>query len=455
VGALGYVVPVIFLDTDLEGNSDYDRSLTDRLYAGDERYRLAQECVLGVGGVRLLRKLGYGAIERYHMNEGHAALLVVELLRERLLPGAGEWDFEGVREQCVFTTHTPVAAGHDQFDYELVERVLGEPLPRDILRMLGGEGRLNMTLLGFNLSRFINGVAKRHEEVSRRMFPAYSIEHVTNGVHSWTWTCDAFRDLYDRHVPGWRNDPAMLRHVINISREELWEAHTAAKAHLIAEVQARSGRLLAAETFTMGFARRATSYKRADLVFHDLERLRGIVRERGSLQLVFAGKAHPRDEPGKELIARIVRAARQLGEEVPVVYLEDYDMDLAKLLVSGCDLWLNTPERPLEASGTSGMKAAHNGVPSFSTLDGWWVEGCVEGLTGWALGSLLSEEDAGDSRERDADDLYRKLEETILPLFYEGRTAWIDVMRHTIALNASYFNTHRMVQQYMTHAYVR
>jgi len=454
VGAGGYVVPVLFLDTDLEGNSDYDRRLTDRLYGGDERYRLAQECVLGVGGARMLRKLGYGAIERYHMNEGHAALLVVELLRERFLSGAGEWDFEGVRKQCVFTTHTPVAAGHDQFGYDLVERVLGEPLPTNVLRMLGGEGRLNMTLLGFNLSRFINGVAKRHEEVSRRMFPAHSIEHVTNGVHSWTWTCDAFRDLYDRHVPGWRDDPAMLRHGINISNEELWEAHAQAKARLIAEVHARLGRLLAAETLTIGFARRATSYKRADLVFSHLERLREIVRKRGPLQLVFAGKAHPRDEPGKELIARIVRAARDLGEEIPVVYLEDYDMKLAKILVSGCDLWLNTPERPLEASGTSGMKAAHNGVPSFSSLDGWWIEGCVEGSTGWALGSLSSKEASGDNWERDADDLYRKLEETILPLFYEARTAWVEVMRHTIALNASYFNTHRMVQQYVTHAYV-
>ena len=453
VGAGGYAVPVLLLDTDLEGNSDYDRSLTDWLYGGDERYRFAQECVLGVGGVRMLRKLGYGAIERYHMNEGHAALLVVELLRERRLPGASEWDFESVRKQCVFTTHTPVAAGHDQFGYDLVERILGEPLPRDVIRMLGGEGRLNMTSLGFNLSRFINGVAKRHGEVSRRMFPAYSIGHVTNGVHSWTWTCEAFRDLYDRHVSGWRNDPAMLRHAISVPGEEIWEAHTAAKAHLVAEVRARSGKVLAAETLTIGFARRATSYKRADLVFSHLERLREVVRRRGRLQLVFAGKAHRKDEPGKELIARIVRAARELGGEIPVVYLADYDMELAKILVSGCDLWLNTPERPLEASGTSGMKAAHNGVPSFSTLDGWWVEGCVEGLTGWALGGLPSEEASGDGRERDADDLYRKLGDTILPLFYEGRTAWIDVMRHTIALNASYFNTHRMVQQYMTHAY--
>ena len=245
----------------------------------------------------------------------------------------------------------------------------------------------------------------------------------------------------------------MLRHVFGISNVELWEAHSAAKAHLIAEVQGRCGRLLSAEALTVGFARRATSYKRPDLVFHDLERLREIVRKRGPLQLVFAGKAHPRDEPGKDLIARIVGAARELGEEIPVLYLEDYDMDVAKILVSGCDLWLNTPERPLEASGTSGMKAAHNGVPSLSSLDGWWIEGCVEGLTGWALGSVPSTEDSGESRERDAEDLYRKLEQTIVPLFYEGRTAWVDVMRHAIALNASYFNTHRMVQQYMTHAY--
>ncbi|HSF15052.1 MAG TPA: alpha-glucan family phosphorylase [Vicinamibacteria bacterium] len=285
------------------------------------------------------------------------------------------------------------------------------------------------------------------------MFPAYPIEHVTNGVHSWTWTADAFRDLYDRHIPGWRNDPAMLRRVVEISRDEIWEAHVAAKAHLVAEVRGRSGTLLSAESLTIGFARRATAYKRADLVFSDLERLRQIVRKRGRLQIVFAGKAHPRDEPGKELIRRIVHAARELGEEVPVVYLVDYDIALARILVSGCDLWLNTPEPPLEASGTSGMKAAHNGIPSLSSLDGWWVEGCIEGVTGWSIGSRSVAGDTGRSRQRDADDLYHKLEEAILPLFYGDRGSWLDVMRHTIALK-SYFNTHRMVQQYVTNAYV-
>jgi starch phosphorylase len=454
LGMGGFVVPVIFMDANMVDNSDYDRSLTGRLYGGDERYRLAQECVLGIGGVRILRELGYGAIERYHMNEGHSSLLVLELLRRRRLERTDDWDFEGVRKQCVFTTHTPVAAGHDQFAYDLVERVVGEPFPMEIVRMLGGQDRLNMTLLGFNLSHFVNGVALRHEEVSRKMFPAYLIQHVTNGVHSWTWTCEAFRDLYDRHVPGWSNDPAMLRHVLSVSKDELWEAHKTAKAHLVAEVQASTGRSLSAENLTIGFGRRATSYKRADLVFSDLDRLREVVRRRGTVQFVFAGKAHPRDEPGKELIARIVRAARDLGEEVPVVYLAEYDMRLAKVLVSGCDLWLNTPEPPLEASGTSGMKAAHNGVPSLSSLDGWWVEGCVEGLTGWSLGGRSSEGGSGAIRQRDAEDLYRKLDEVILPLFYGNRAQWVEVMRHAIALNAAYFNTHRMVQQYVTNAYV-
>jgi starch phosphorylase len=455
VGLSGYVVPLILLDTDVEGNADNDRALTNYLYGGDQRYRLAQEILLGVGGVRMLRALGYSGVEKFHMNEGHAGLLVLELLNRQKEEQPADWDFERVRNQCVFTTHTPVPAGHDKFEYDLVERVLGQVVPFEIMQMLGGQDRLNMTLLALNLSRYVNGVAKRHEEVSREMFPGYPINHLTNGVHSWTWTCDSFKALYDRYIQGWANDPAMLRKAVSLPKDEVWAAHSEAKARLLAVVKERTGIALSADALTIGFARRATQYKRADLIFSDVQRLLDIVRRGYPLQFVFAGKAHPRDEGGKELIRRIVAVAHQTGDQIPIVYLENYDMDLARQIISGADLWLNTPQRPLEASGTSGMKAAHNGVPSFSTLDGWWIEGCLEGQTGWAIGGR--EEGAADADQinrRDAEDLYQKLENVIAPLFYQQRQRWLDVMRQAIALNASYFNTHRMVQQYVTNAYL-
>ncbi|MGE0883427.1 MAG: alpha-glucan family phosphorylase [Blastocatellales bacterium] len=455
VGLSGYVVPLILLDTNVEGNADDDRALTDYLYGGDQKYRLAQEIVLGIGGVRMLRALGYSGVEKFHMNEGHASLLVLELLNRQKEEQPAEWDFEKVRNRCVFTTHTPVPAGHDKFEYDLVKRAMGQVVPFEIIQMLGGQERLNVTLLALNLSRYVNGVAKRHEEVSREMFPGYPINHITNGVHSWTWTCDSFKALYDRYIPGWDNDPAMLRKALSLPKDDVWAAHVEAKARLLALVKEQTGVSLSADALTIGFARRATQYKRADLVFSDMQRLLDMVRRGYPLQFVFAGKAHPRDGEGKELIRRIVAVARQTGDQIPIVYLENYDMGLARLIISGSDLWLNTPQRPLEASGTSGMKAAHNGVPSFSTLDGWWIEGCLEGQTGWAIGG--QEEGAADAdsvNRRDAEDLYQKLENVIAPLFYQQRQRWLDVMRQAIALNASYFNTHRMVQQYVTNAYL-
>lgn len=454
-GSTGYVVPLVLLDTDIEGNTEYDCTLTDYLYGGDERYRLAQETLLGIGGVRMLQSLGYGGIQKFHMNEGHASLLVLELLRRRNGSESGEWDFHGVRSRCVFTTHTPVPAGHDQFGYDLVQRTMGQIVPFDVLQMLGGLDRLNMTLLALNLSRYVNGVAKRHEEVSREMFPGYPIHHVTNGVHSRTWTCDSFRALYDRFIPGWSNDPPMLRHALSIPQEEIWAAHMAAKSRLMALIKERSGVSLSGDVLTIGFARRATPYKRPDLVFSDVNRLLEIAKEGGPLQFVFAGKAHPKDSAGKDLIRHIVEVSRRVSGQLSVVFLENYDMEMAGLLVSGTDLWLNTPRRPFEASGTSGMKAAHNGVPSFSTLDGWWIEGHLEGLAGWSIGSREAARPASDSVDReDAEDLYEKLRYVILPLFYRNREQWINVMRHAIALNASYFNTHRMVQQYITNVYM-
>ncbi|MBI3476389.1 MAG: alpha-glucan family phosphorylase [Acidobacteria bacterium] len=449
LGQSGSTVPLILLDTDLDDNSEYDRSLTDFLYGGDQDYRLAQEIVLGIAGIKMLRALGYNGIQRFHMNEGHASFLVLELLNWLGGPQPTEWDFEGARSRAIFTTHTPVSAGHDQFDYDSVRRILGAPVPFDVLQMLGGQPRLNMSLLALNLCHYVNGVAKRHEEVSREMFPGYPIQHITNGVHSLTWTCDSFKRLYDQYVPDWRNDPAMLRKAFIIPDNKIWEAHMEAKTALLSLIPEKTGRSLKADTLTVGFARRATAYKRADLIFRDLPRLLEISAQTGSLQFVFAGKAHPKDTGGKELIEHISAIAREVQSQIPIVYLENYDMEMAKLLVSGVDLWLNTPQRPLEASGTSGMKAAHNGVPSFSTPDGWWIEGQIEGLTGWSIGS-----EAQATDEQDADDLYRKLKDVIVPLFYGGREKWIDIMRHSIALNASFFNTHRMVQQYVTNAYL-
>jgi starch phosphorylase len=454
IGLGGYVVPLVLLDTDVDGNREDDRALTDRLYGGDERHRLCQETILGIGGVRALRALGYAGIRKFHMNEGHASLLVLELLREANGTAKADWDFEGVRSRCVFTTHTPVPAGHDRFDYALVERIVGPCVAPNVLQMLGGEERLNMTLLALNMSRFVNGVARRHGEVSREMFPGHPIHHITNGVHSWTWTCPSFRELYDRHVPGWSNDPAMLRQAIKIPAAEIWQAHLTAKLRLLAAVKERAGLGLDPEAFTIGFARRATQYKRLDLVFTDPEQLLRAAASHGPLQFVFAGKAHPRDTGGKDLIRRVVAAAQRLAPRVPVVYLENYDIELAKLLVSGVDLWLNTPQPPLEASGTSGMKAAHNGVPSLSTLDGWWPEGLVEGLTGWSIAARDAPSDLAALAAADAQALYERLERDIVPRFYGARDGWIDVMRHTVALNASHFNTHRMVQQYVTNAYL-
>jgi starch phosphorylase len=437
IGTSGYVVPVLLLDTDVDGNAPEDRRLADALYGGDERHRLAQEIVLGIGGVRALDALGY-APRMLHLNEGHAALAAVELVRE--LHKEGEpWPIDEARKRCVFTTHTPVPAAHDQFDWDLAMRMLGETLPRDVFESLAGHEKMNMTQLASSLSHYVNGVARRQAELA-------DIRHITNGVHSASWTSEPFRELFDRHVPEWREDPAMLRKAISIPAPQIWDAHVAAKDALLAVVRDRTGRTLRRDALTLGFARRATAYKRTDLIFEDTERLRAIGKQ-WDLQLVFAGKAHPNDAEGKALIRHVFEASRALADDVTVVYLPNYEVDLARVLVAGVDVWLNTPLPPLEASGTSGMKAAHNGVPSLSVLDGWWLEGCVDGITGWAVGGPGGVDDGSRA-------LYVKLDEVVAPMFYEDRARFITVMQHAIALNASFFNTHRMVQQYVTNAYM-
>ncbi len=451
----GGTVPVYFLDTDMEGNRPHDRVITHSLYGGDRAARLKQEIVLGIGGARMLNDLDI-PVRKYHMNEGHSALLTLQLLQwlkgdlANVWDESLTWDPQAVRERCVFTTHTPIEAGHDRFDYALVKSVLGDPVPEALLRKLGGEQELNLTLLALNLSAWVNGVAKRHGEVSRDMFPGYQIHAITNGVHSFTWTCDFMKELLNRKIPGWANEPELLVRVDTIADDEVWEAHRQAKARLVERIEERTGRKLSPDLLTLGFARRATSYKRADLLLSDPERLARIAG--GRLQVIYAGKAHPADEPGKEIIRRIHRIAESLRGRVEIVYLPDYDMKMGCCLTAGVDVWVNTPLRPLEASGTSGMKAAHNGVPNFSVLDGWWIEGHIEGVTGWSIGPAPG--NGHDDPGGDAEDLYQKLSQVIMPLFYDDRAGWVRVMKDAIGKNAYYFNSHRMMRRYVTDAYL-
>lgn len=459
-GLSGWEVPVFLLDADLHENSPWDRRITDHLYGGDFHYRLCQEIVLGIGGVRMLRALGYHEIRRFHMNEGHAALLGIELLDER-----ARWfrrsrfdgkDVAAVRRRCVFTTHTPVAAGHDRFPLDHARRVLGRDDIFKVQEVFCCGGELNMTYLALNLSHYVNGVAKKHGEVSQDILQPkdpihhYQIDHITNGVHLATWVAASFAALFERFVPGWREDNASLRGALNIPDEDIWQAHEAAKRQMIDEINRLSAMGFDPGVFTLGFARRATAYKRAGLLLTDPVRLKRIAADHGPIQIVFAGKAHPRDEQGKDIIREIIRHKDALLPEVRLVYLEDYGWRMARLLVSGADAWLNTPLPPMEASGTSGMKAALNGVPSLSVLDGWWLEGCVEDITGWAIHSGAP---AGDANLAHALSLYDKLDRVILPTFYLHRVKWLQLMRHAIALNAAHFNTQRMVQEYVLKAY--
>ena len=443
----GGTIPVLFLTTDVEGNTQEDREITDFLYGGDEKYRLKQEIVLGIGGLRILEALKIN-VKKYHMNEGHSSLLTLELLKNNDL------NADKVKNRCVFTTHTPVAAAFDKFSYDLLSEVLETEVPEDNLKEYGGSDKLNMTLLALNLSKYTNGVTEAHMEYSRKLFPGYHIQEITNGVHSYTWTCSYFRKLFDKYIPRWANEPELLVRIDTVPDEELWEAHMKAKQDLLDFVHTSSGLQMDIDALTLGFARRATEYKRATMIFSDLEKLKE-VNSQGKIQLIFAGKAHPKDELGKNLIKEIYEYMNRLKGEIEIVYLENYNMEMAQKLTSGVDVWLNTPMPPMEASGTSGMKAAHNGVINFSVLDGWWIEGCVERLTGWAIGpspdQAISEE---QRRKREIADIYSKLEYIIIPKFYQERDSWIGMMRNSIGKVAYYFNTHRMMRRYATDAYL-
>jgi glycogen phosphorylase len=445
--------PVILLDTDLPTNHAEDREITRRLYGGDAAYRLKQEAVLGMGGMHMLQALGF-VIRQYHMNEGHAALLGLSLLRayryrpHELRAGESPYDLHRVRQLCNFTTHTPVEAGHDKFSYELVHHVLGDVVELSTLKALAGEQALNMTLLALNLSEYVNGVAKRHAEVSQKLFPGFQVHAITNGVHPFTWTCPSFARLFDIHAPGWAHAPELLIRADAIPDSEVSKAHREAKDHLVAIVKSAANVVLNPDLPIIGYARRMTAYKRPELLFSDLARLRAIAK-RYPFQIVLGGKAHPQDQPGKALIKRLHEFARELQGAITVAFIPNYDMQSAAALVAGVDIWLNTPLPPLEASGTSGMKAAFNGVPQLGVLDGWWVEGCIEGVTGWAIGLPSQSPEAHGSA------LYDKLEQAVLARFYDDRPGWTALMKSVIAKTAVSFNSQRMMRRYVTEAYLR
>ncbi len=466
VGVGGHVVPVYFLDAELPENDPDARIITRRLYAGDHQHRIRQETVLGIGGPRMLRAIGHD-VRLFHMNEGHASFATLEALsaciaRRAEHGGSAHEALEPatiarVRDRFVFTTHTPLPAGHDRFDIDTVRRIVGDH-PALHRPDLHGEGELNTTRLAMNLSGFTNAVSRRHAEVSRAMFPGYRIESVTNGVHAGRWTSPHMAALFDEHVPNWRRHNADLRLAQRIPSEAILAAHAKAKGEMLATVASATGRSLDPDALTIVFARRMTDYKRPTLALADPARLRAIADRVGPIQIVFAGKAHAHDGAGQEIVRRIHAVAKSLEGSVPVVFINGYDLALAHSLVAGADVWLNVPRPPMEASGTSGMKAALNGVPGLSTLDGWWIEGCVEGVTGWSIGSASDDcrsEGSESMDPRHASDLYDKLERAVAPLFHGDRPAWARVMLNCIAVNGSYFTAERMVAEYAVRAYAR
>ena len=440
IGVSGHVVPVYFLDTFHPNNSSEFIGLGARLYGGDDGTRVRQEYLLGVGGVRALQTLGHDFVGM-HLNEGHCTFAMLEMLKQG-------WNRDELAQRTLFTTHTPVPAGHDRFDWQLVRDVIGDLLPDDAQQLVrdAGDpeegGRCSMSHLAVALSTSVNAVSNLNAKVASTMFGSTHIAPITNGVHHITWTSPQMGALFDRHLPGWKEDPSQLGYAGSLPDHALLDARAASRRILRELVQASTGVKLDEQRLTIGFARRFATYKRANLVFSDLERLRAIGADR--IQFVFSGKAHPKDEGGKQLIRDIFASAKEVADDIPVAFIENYDMATGLAMTSGVDIWLNNPIRPLEASGTSGMKAAMNGVPNCSILDGWWPEGCEHGVNGWAIGGAEDERDD----QRDAENIYTVLQRDVLPLWDEGPERWAHLMRASIATSARFTGT-RMIADYL------
>ena len=439
LGQSGHMVPVYFMDTRHPENTTQHQELSSRLYGGDDGVRIRQEYVLGVGGVQLFDHLEV-ELSGLHLNEGHCTFAMLELLKRG-------WSREQLAQRSLFTTHTPVPAGHDRFDWSLVEDVIGDLLPTDAKELVRNAGdpehgaRCSMSHLAVSLSTTVNAVSKLNADVAMTMFDQ-NIQPITNGVHHITWTSPVMASFFDKHLVDWRIQPESIAKAEALPTEDLMEARSKARKQLYDYVQSTTGVELFSDRLTIGFARRFATYKRANLVFKDLERLRKIGA--GKIQFVFSGKAHPRDQGGKQLIRDIFESAHQIADEIPVAFIENYDMHTGLMMTSGVDIWLNNPIRPMEASGTSGMKAAMNGVPNCSILDGWWPEACIHGVNGWAIGN--AEDDRND--DRDAENIYNVLQHEVIPLWEQEGDGWAEMMKASIAASAG-FTGQRMIQDYL------
>jgi len=459
VGLTGFVVPVFLLDTDLPQNEQWVKDITKSLYEGKAESRVTQEILLGIGGVQMLRNLKYTDVNVYHMNEGHAAFVPLELLKE------SNYDLNYVKSKCVFTTHTPVPEGHDVFDYDLVNKYGGNFLTWNI-KDLATEERFSLTRLALNTSRYSFGVSQKHRKVSNHLFPGYDIQSITNGVHHRTWVSPEIQNVFDKHIPSWTEDPSLLKNAVkDIPSDNLWSAHQDSKKALInyvnthltsvssidEKINPKSEDLFDLDTLTISLARRPVEYKRPLLLYRDLERFIRIGV--GKIQIIQCGKSHPDDDVSQSFVKEIVTISKKLRTILKIVYLENYSPKIARLLVSGSDVWLNTPRRPLEASGTSGMKAALNGVLNFSVLDGWWIEGYnMNPKSGFSIGPMDDRLTPDNNDDNDSGDLYNKLQNEIIPMYYDRRTEWIDRMKEAITLGA-YFNTHRCIEEYKKYAW--
>jgi len=446
----GFKIPVFLLDTDLPGNPREYRELTNQLYGRDKTWRLLQEMVLGRGGYDLLKKLGF-EIRKFHINEGHGSFVAVAKFLD-LKNNDLEAKILITRESCVFTTHTPVKMAHDIFPLDKVLKYQPD-FPYKLKDLISNK-EVNMTKVGLYFSNYINGVALSHRKLSTRMFPGYPIHCVTNGVHSPTWTSPEFQSLFDKHLPNWRNSSLSLRNAFSLPLKEIWSSHQSAKKRLIALIKEKTGESFKEDVFTIGFARRFTAYKRPILLLRNINRLLEIQKKVGPIQIIYGGKAHPMDFEGKALITEVNKIKEKYQGKIKIVFVPGYEMDLAKVIIAGVDLWLNTPLPPNEASGTSGMKAAHNGVPQLSSFDGWWTEGYIRGKTGWTIrGGKISGN--GSLNSKDASSLYDLLEKEIMPIYYQKPKDWQEIMRFTIGVNASFFNTERVVREYAQNAYLQ